>query len=253
MRRIGCPERLEDLDPDAKYNIGKLSNFILPRGRRLDEALRNDPAAPEAQVLRTDKAVRARVYTGAQLLEYVKSALSPAELDAVSAAHQLIESLKIDLRVAQDAARREQRRAATEKVELKRRQTRAETRFEYLVHRRVENVLGAALEKAKVQAFDSLEMATCGVYFLYQKDRLRYVGQSVNIPARIAQHRKLRDFDVVRIFPCQANELNDWEGLFIRVLRPSENGRHWGGNVQAPVSELAKRLFTLSEDFWAAE
>jgi hypothetical protein len=65
----------------------------------------------------------------------------------------------------------------------------------------------------------------CGVYFLVSNDRVVYVGQSVNIPARVAQHKTSgKTFDRVAFVECEKEWLNVLESLYIHVLRPSLNG-----------------------------
>jgi len=65
----------------------------------------------------------------------------------------------------------------------------------------------------------------CGVYFLVSNDRVVYVGQSVNIPARVAQHKTSgKTFDRVAFVECEKEWLNVLESLYIHVLRPLLNG-----------------------------
>lgn len=82
----------------------------------------------------------------------------------------------------------------------------------------------------------------CGVYFLFRKGQLRYVGQSVNVAARVGDHMRnnpnLRDCDEVRVYECPAEDLSEWEGMFIRLLDPPANGRD-GTGPHAPKSHMA--------------
>jgi hypothetical protein len=84
-----------------------------------------------------------------------------------------------------------------------------------------------------VSAANPWELAT-GVYFLIGGDKVIYVGQSVNVYARIAQHYDKR-FDSFAFIPCGKDMLDSLESLYIHVLRPPLNGDQHGGK-QAPLS-----------------
>lgn len=62
-----------------------------------------------------------------------------------------------------------------------------------------------------------------GIYFLCKKTDIRYIGQSVNITARVTQHVGLKDFDRVLFLPWPKDDLSRIEGAFIRILRPPLN------------------------------
>jgi len=61
-----------------------------------------------------------------------------------------------------------------------------------------------------------------GIYFLCHEQEVVYVGQSVNIAARITAHTDKR-FDKVFFLPWPKDDLNRVEGAFIRTLRPPLN------------------------------
>lgn len=84
-----------------------------------------------------------------------------------------------------------------------------------------------------VNAANSWELAT-GVYFLIGGNKVVYVGQSVNVYARIAYHTD-KIFDSFAFIPCEQNMLDALESLYIHVLRPPLNGDQHGGK-QAPMS-----------------
>jgi hypothetical protein len=71
-----------------------------------------------------------------------------------------------------------------------------------------------------------------GVYFLIDNGKIVYVGQSVNVYSRISQHSK--KFDSFSILPCQKNELDALESLYIHVLKPPLNSNDT--NTFAPMS-----------------
>ncbi len=62
-----------------------------------------------------------------------------------------------------------------------------------------------------------------GVYFLVLAGRVVYVGQSVNIPGRIANHRRDKQFDRIFVLHVPEEALDEVEGAFIRLLDPPLN------------------------------
>lgn len=73
-----------------------------------------------------------------------------------------------------------------------------------------------------------------GVYFLLDGDEVVYVGQAVNVFARIEGHREKR-FDRFAFVPCAPEMLDKLESLYIHCLRPRLNGESGGVKV-APIS-----------------
>ena len=61
-----------------------------------------------------------------------------------------------------------------------------------------------------------------GVYFLIDEDEIVYVGQSVNIYARIPMHHD-KKFDRYSYVPCNPRMLNILESLYIHTLQPKLN------------------------------
>ena len=80
---------------------------------------------------------------------------------------------------------------------------------------RTEEILSAKLNKTMMS----------GIYFLIQDNEIIYVGQSVNIFARIATHIEQKEFDSYAYLECPAEQLNTYESLYIHTLRPKLNGR----------------------------
>lgn len=78
----------------------------------------------------------------------------------------------------------------------------------------------------------------CGIYFLVHNNRVVYVGQSVNIPARVGHHKTAgKTFDRVAFVACQQEHLNILESLYIHILRPPLNGdSNTRGLKAAPLS-----------------
>lgn len=78
-----------------------------------------------------------------------------------------------------------------------------------------------------------------GVYFLCQGDEVVYVGQSVNVYARLAEHqRSKKEFDAVYMLHVPTIQLDDVESAFIHALRPRLQGRFGQGKgaLHAPRS-----------------
>ena len=80
---------------------------------------------------------------------------------------------------------------------------------------RTEEILSAKLNKTMMS----------GIYFLIQDNEIIYVGQSVNIFARIATHIEQKEFDSYAYLECPPEQLNTYESLYIHTLRPKLNGR----------------------------
>lgn len=76
---------------------------------------------------------------------------------------------------------------------------------------------------------------TCGVYFLVDRGRVVYVGQSVDVPSRINHHRD-KQFSSYAFVPCDAAVLDKLESLYIYSLRPPLNGTLPNGSKAAPLS-----------------
>lgn len=79
----------------------------------------------------------------------------------------------------------------------------------------------------------------CGVYFLIKGESVVYVGQSVNIAARLRDHQADKDFDSYSWIQCPRESLDVMESLYIHVLRPPLNhdgGRVEYGRLRAPMA-----------------
>lgn len=74
-----------------------------------------------------------------------------------------------------------------------------------------------------------------GVYFLINNGKVVYVGQSVNVFARMMYHQNGRKFDSFAYVPCATKHLDVLESLYIHCLRPPENGVVQG-RVVAPLT-----------------
>lgn len=65
-----------------------------------------------------------------------------------------------------------------------------------------------------------------GVYFLINKGKIVYVGQSRNVHARLAVHLDEKCFDSASVIPCKISELDEVELFYIRKFRPALNVTH---------------------------
>jgi len=65
--------------------------------------------------------------------------------------------------------------------------------------------------------------ALCGIYFLVNKDRVVYVGQSTNIHMRIAKHIGTKEFDSFHFVECDKFILDEVEAAYIVALDPPLN------------------------------
>lgn len=61
------------------------------------------------------------------------------------------------------------------------------------------------------------------VYFLCKEDRIVYIGQSVNLQARLGQHLLLKNFDRVYYMEVREDELNRIEAELIEYYDPELN------------------------------
>lgn len=74
-----------------------------------------------------------------------------------------------------------------------------------------------------------------GVYFLVNKQKIVYVGQSNNIFNRLGSHAASKEFESFAYVPCKAELLDKLESLYIHLFRPPLNG-DIGGRKVAPLS-----------------
>lgn len=84
------------------------------------------------------------------------------------------------------------------------------------------HTLGDLLSSFAINITDPLQ-ATSGVYLLYQRGNLLYVGQSTNVYARIPHHKD-KPYDKVLFLPCSVEVLDVVESALIAALRPKMNG-----------------------------
>jgi hypothetical protein len=90
----------------------------------------------------------------------------------------------------------------------------------------------AEIEK-RVKPIEAYLTPRSSVYFLYDEAELVYIGQSTNIPARIASHMRDKTFDSVAVFPVESGALRV-EAANIRHYKPKYN--------KAGVANLVNKL-----------
>jgi len=95
----------------------------------------------------------------------------------------------------------------------------------------------------------------CGVYFLVKGNRVVYVGQSVNVYSRAANHFNNKTFDSWSFIPCEEKDLDVLESLYIHFLQPAQNGKTGNTDMlSTPLSldELLPRI-TLNDNAMESE
>lgn len=231
------PSCIADLDPGKTYNKGQLLNIRIGRNRFLTEALLNDPLAPRFECV-----VNAKLYSGKDLIDYA----SGVNRDLSEIDQQVIAS--INDRVS---AAFKKEHAAIQEAWRNLEDERNKWRDEKLQALRLDILSALSADRVRRCAINPLTKQS-GVYFLKLKQEIVYVGQSVNMSARVSGHWD-KDFDEVTFFFCDPAELNTWEGFFIRLLRPRLNGgvATNKANLSAPSSVLWDRVEEWRNDLGA--
>ena len=93
-----------------------------------------------------------------------------------------------------------------------------------------------------------------GVYFLFDKGELVYIGESDNLFRRIGQHiyEKQKVFDAFEIYPCA--DRKRLEGFLIRLLHPkyniSEGMSEWTSRMKGDIfpSQTIKEAISIYEN-----
>lgn len=126
-------------------------------------------------------------------------------------------------------------------IELKHNIRTLQEILERLQSRRTMELVSAAISGESLLSQDDICKSAipwekaCGVYFLVKNDLVVYVGQSVNVHARIAQHVGQKDFDKYAFVQCSPDALDKVESLYIHFLRPSLNASCVDSSKMAPL------------------
>jgi hypothetical protein len=79
------------------------------------------------------------------------------------------------------------------------------------------------LDEDEILLLAGIRRLKCGVYFLIKDESVVYVGQSINIMNRVAEHNKSKDFDTFTYVQCKRENLNQIEAMYIQRLKPKYN------------------------------
>ena len=104
---------------------------------------------------------------------------------------------------------------------------------------KMSQISGVLTNQSLLYAEDIIQHAlpwkkSSGVYFLVHDNEIVYVGQSVHIYSRIAQHQD-KTFDRYAFVPCKEELLDVLESLYIHVLKPKLNGNYNEKEKSAPI------------------
>jgi excinuclease UvrABC nuclease subunit len=107
-----------------------------------------------------------------------------------------------------------------------------------------------------------IQSGSPGVYFLIDGATIVYVGQSINVPARVRQHQNdpQKTFDRVAVIDIAEEDLLETERYYIDLFRPKHNlrlGRPFEGKNRRPrnimVSDEVYAMLERAGDGRAAE
>lgn len=62
-----------------------------------------------------------------------------------------------------------------------------------------------------------------GVYFLFDKGILVYIGQSVHVGSRVANHAGTKEFDSATYIPVEISLIDEVEAFLIEYYKPKYN------------------------------
>jgi hypothetical protein len=117
-----------------------------------------------------------------------------------------------------------------------------QAKHQFALNEASQRLTGATLlRESEIVAASSPLVARVGVYFLVEDARVVYVGQSVDVFKRIAEHGRSKMFSSVAFVECRRDQLDALESLYIHLLRPKLNGNRRGGepNSAAPMNLAA--------------
>jgi hypothetical protein len=91
------------------------------------------------------------------------------------------------------------------------------------------------LDEDEILLLAGIRRLKCGIYFLIKDQSVVYVGQSINITQRVAEHTKTKDFDTFTYVQCKRENLNQIEAMYITRLKPKYNYNSLG-RLQLPMA-----------------
>ena len=98
------------------------------------------------------------------------------------------------------------------------------------------------LSKGEILSMARPQRKLCGVYFLIENNEIVYVGQSVNVHARVASHHHGKVFSYFTCIECPQSHLNSLEALYIHKFSPPLNGRGGGRRHYETAADEYKLL-----------
>lgn len=102
-----------------------------------------------------------------------------------------------------------------------------------------DDVANGYYSRAEILSLSKPHTPSCGIYFLIKNSEIVYVGQSVNVKARVDHHRRSgKDFDRVSFIGCSEDQLDLKEAVYIRLFDPELNGT----NGNAPKGHVDREL-----------
>lgn len=107
--------------------------------------------------------------------------------------------------------------------------------------------------EAQIVAASEPVKVLCGVYFLIRTERVVYVGQSVNVHARMSGHilEGSKTFDRIAFIECHPEQLDVWETLYIHIFKPELNGKgntECGKATPMSIKEIVAQIKTNKQD-----
>ena len=103
-------------------------------------------------------------------------------------------------------------------------------------------------EKHLIPVSISELMPPC-IYFLIERNELVYIGQSIDVIARLRQHQNDKKFSAVYVLPVAAEDLDAVEAALIRRHRPPLNSTLRRENPEDELNAMRRyRLFQESGD-----
>lgn len=121
-----------------------------------------------------------------------------------------------------------------------------------IITKKLQNVNVAALKQLPF-ILTALLGSQSGIYVLYKKDTLYYIGKAVDLQRRLVQH--LRDhhqkkWDTFSLFVVKNRKhIGDLESLLITICEPKGNKSHPRGEAQ----DLRKEFLTRIDEYHAKE
>ena len=100
------------------------------------------------------------------------------------------------------------------------------------------------LAEDKIVAVSAPLPTLSGVYFLIHQGKIVYIGQSVCVPQRIAEHQRSgKEFDSCAYVVCEQDALDLLESMYIHVYQPKLNGDspYHGKHAPYSLTEILER------------